>query len=244
MRLVEFYTEQKKCSYIESELNSFRYFYIKDVSASFYHGLLQRGWRRFGNSFFVPVCRNCTKCISIRTPIDSFEFSKNHKRVLKKASNIDIYIQKPSITQAHIALYNKYHLYMKDKKGWDFSIMDIDCYMETFIEGYRDFGYEMLFVLDSKLIGVGLVDVVKDCITAIYFYYDHDYSHFSLGTLNILKQIELGKNLKLTYFYPGYWIQNHYCMGYKERFKPFEALKNQPDIFDVPQWKLWESSEL
>ena len=239
MRLVEFYSEEKTCSYIDSKKSIFRYFHIQNVKPSFYHGLLGRGFRRFGNYFFVPMCQGCNDCISIRTLIDDFKFSKNHKRVLKKAQNIDIHIQKPTISQAHIELYNRYHQTMRDKKGWDYTPTTPESYMDMFVDGHQDFGYEFLYFIDSQLIGVGLVDALGDSITAVYFYYDHNFSHYSLGTLNILKQISIGREFGLKYFYPGYWIKNHYCMGYKERFTPFEVLKNAPDIFEPPIWELY-----
>lgn len=239
MRLVEFYSEEKTCSYIDSKKSIFRYFHIQNVKPSFYHWLLERGFRRFGNYFFVPMCQGCNDCISIRTLIDDFKFSKNHKRVLKKAQNIDIQIQKPTISQAHIELYNRYHQTMRDKKGWDYTPTTPESYMDMFVDGHQDFGYEFLYFIDSQLIGVGLVDALGQSITAVYFYYDHNFSHYSLGTLNILKQISIGREFGLKYFYPGYWIKNHYCMGYKERFTPFEVLKNAPDIFEPPIWEFY-----
>lgn len=239
MRLIEFYSEEKQCSYIASKKSCFRYFIIHNVSVEFYYGLLERGWRRFGNYFFTPMCEGCIDCISIRTLIEEFNFSKNHKRVLKKGENIQICVQKPSVSQAHIDLYNRYHLFMQNKKGWEYNPITPDAYVDMFVEGHQNFGYEFLYYLDSELIGVGLVDVLKDSITAVYFFYDHRFAHYSLGTLNILKQIQIAKEHRLKYFYPGYWIKDHYCMGYKERFTPFEALQNIPDVFDVPIWEMY-----
>ena len=243
MKLIEFYSEEKSCSYIASKTSRFRYFHIQNVSAEFYGGLLERGWRRFGNYFFTPMCEGCTDCISIRTLIDEFKFSRNHRRVLKNAQNIDMYVQKPSVSQAHIELYNRYHWRMREKKGWEYNPITPESYADMFVEGHQNFGYEFLYFIGSELVGVGLVDVLKDSITAVYFYYNHDFAHYSLGTLNILKQIQIAKEYQLKYFYPGYWIKGHYCMGYKERFAPFESLQNIPDIFDIPLWKLYEKDK-
>lgn len=237
MKLVEFYSEEKTCSYIASRQSLFRYFHIQNVTPSFYYGCLERGWRRFGNYFFTPICRGCTDCISIRTLVDEFTLSKNHKRVLKNAQSIYIHAQKPTITQAHIDLYNRYHQNMHHKKGWEYTEITPESYMGMFVEGHHEFGYELLYYLNSELVGVGLVDTIFDSITAVYFYYDHRFTQYSLGTLNILKQIQIAKQHQLKYFYPGYWIKDHYCMGYKERFTPFEQLCNIPDIFDQPIWK-------
>lgn len=240
MRLTEFYSREEVCSYISHKTSRFRYFHIKNVTSEFYKGLLERGWRRFGDCFCLPICNECTDCISIRTLIDNFILSRNHKRVIKKSSDLIIYKRKPTVTQEHIDLYNRYHEAMHAKKGWNHSPASIETYVELFVDGHQDFGYEILYYKGTQLIGVGLTDILDDSITAIYFYYDHEFANYSLGTLNILLQILEGKAVGLKYFYPGYWIKDHDCMGYKERFTPFEILENRPDIFDMPIWKMYE----
>lgn len=238
MRLFEFYAEPKECSYLSDKTSRFRYFHIQNCSDSFYIGLLERGWRRFGNYFFVPICNECQKCITIRTLVEEFKFSKNHRRVIKNNYNTELYIQKPTISQEHLNLYDKYHKKMHTKKGWEYIPITQKSYTEMFVEGHQHYGYEFLYIIDSKLIGVGLVDILQDSISAVYFFYDHDYENLSLGTFNILMQLRIAKEKKLKYFYPGYWIEGHSSMGYKERFKPFECLVNMPDIFDNTQWAL------
>lgn len=240
MRLFEFTSESKVCSYIPSERSTMRYFYIQDCSSIFYLGLLERGWRRFGNHFFVPVCEDCKKCISIRTLVQEFKFSKNHKRVLKNNQNTQIYIQRPTISEEHLMLYDKYHRHMQQKKGWEYIPITQKSYMEMFVDGAQHYGYEFLYFVDSQLVGVGLVDIIEQSISAVYFFYDHNFEHLSLGTFNILTQLKIAQQKNLRYFYPGYWIKQHFCMGYKERFKPFEYLHNAPDIFEATDWRIYE----
>ncbi|RAX56317.1 arginyltransferase [Helicobacter sp. 10-6591] len=240
MKIFEFVPDSKICSYLSDRQSTMRYFYIDECSDSFYLGLLERGWRRFGNHFFVPICNRCTECISIRTLVKDFKFSKNHKRVIKNNQNTLLHIQKPSVSDKHLILYNKYHKYMEQKKSWEYTPITRQSYMEMFVDGAENFGYEFLYFTDSKLVGIGLTDIVKDSVSAVYFFYDHDYSHLSLGTFNILMQLKFAQENNLRYFYPGYWIKDHYCMGYKERFMPFEYLHNAPDIFDKLDWRKYE----
>ncbi|PAF54280.1 arginyltransferase [Helicobacter sp. 13S00482-2] len=240
MRIVEFYPDQKICSYIQTKKSKFRYMYIEQCRSHFYKGLLQRGWRRFGKYFFVPMCEVCRDCISIRQLVGEFKFSKNHKRILKKNEFLKIIFSRPSVDLQRLALYDKYHKKMVEKKGWDYKGIDLDSYADMFTEGEMDFGFELSYYFDEKLIGLGLVDVLSDSMSAIYFFYDHDFADLSLGTLNILTQIKIAQHKGLKYFYPGYWIKDHYCMGYKERFKPFEILENTPDLFDQPIWQIYQ----
>jgi arginine-tRNA-protein transferase len=47
--------------------------------------------------------------------------------------------------------------------------------------------------------------------------------------------------MKIPYIYLGYWIKDHYSMGYKESYNPFEVLKNRASL---DQDTIWEKYEL
>jgi len=44
-------------------------------------------------------------------------------------------------------------------------------YYQSFVNGHADFGYEILYFDEEKLIGVDLIDILEDGISSIYFYY-------------------------------------------------------------------------
>lgn len=236
-----FYYSFGDCAYISGNDTMFNYASIESCGEEFYNVLLERGWRRFGEIFFAPFCDYCQKCISIRQPVSDFRLSKNHKKVINKNKIIDIKIGIPIYSPDKVELYNKYHTNMHIKKGWEYNTIDKDRYIYMFVDGKQNFGKEIDYYINDKLIGVAFVDILKTqkAMSAIYFFYDHDYSHLSLGTFSILKQLEIAKMLDLQYFYPGYWIKNHHSLGYKERFKPFEILINRPNIYEMPIWKLY-----
>lgn len=237
MQIYEFYSNPKEnCSYKDDRCSYFRYFYIQDCSKHFCQGLIERGWRRFGGYFFTPVCQKCKDCISIRQLALSYQPSRSHKRVLAKNTNTLIIISRPSFSEEKLKLYDKYHIFMNKKKGWDYKGITPEMYSENFVYGYNDFGYEINYRIDENLVGVGYFDLLYNAISATYFFYDHRFAKLSLGTFNIITQLLIAKNKNLEYFYPGYWIKNHYSMGYKNKFLPFEILGNQPDIFDEPLW--------
>lgn len=54
----------------------------------------------------------------------------------------------------------------------------------------------------------------------------------SLGTLAILKQIELAKTQGLDYLYLGYWIEASAKMNYKSRFAALQYFDGQWHDFD------------
>lgn len=234
MEVFELENSLSKCSYLEGLESNMKYFYIKQCTNDFYMTLLERGWRRFGNYFFVPICSTCNACVTIRQDCQAFEFSKSHKRILKNP--IRVVINRPHVTQEHLMLYDKYHRYMNRKKKWNYTQITLDNYYDTFVAGYEEFGYEFDYYFEDLLIGVALVDILPDAISSVYCYYDHDFKKYSIGTYSILKQIQFAKSYNIPYLYPGYWIKNHYAMGYKERFKPFEILLNRPTLEDKCIW--------
>lgn len=234
MEIFELVQAPKVCSYLPDCEATFRYFYIQGCTPSFYYKLLDRGWRRFGNYFFVPICKECKACITIRQDCEAFVFSKSQKRILKNPLTLKVF--RPRVTQTHLALYDQYHKKMQDKKGWDYQNITPEAYYETFVQGYQSFGYEFDYYYEEQLVGVALVDILPNSISAVYCYYDHNFEKFSIGTYSILKQITIAKEYNIKYLYPGYWIKNHHSMGYKERFKPFEILSNRPHLNEETIW--------
>ncbi|WP_367317551.1 hypothetical protein [Helicobacter sp. UBA3407] len=93
MEVYELVQAPRPCSYLPNLEASFRYFYIKNCTVYLYCALLERGWRRFGNYFFVPTCKTCDACISIRQDCANFVFSKSHKRTLKARLPCEFLVQ-------------------------------------------------------------------------------------------------------------------------------------------------------
>jgi arginine-tRNA-protein transferase len=231
-----FLEENTICSYFEDRVADMHYRYREECSNLEQYKMLERGWRRFGNMHFVPVCKNCNDCKTIRLDIANYKFSKSEKRIFRKNQDVDVYINSPTLTLEHINLFNKYHKYMTKKKGWDVNQITKDEYYRSYVVGAHDYGKELLYFLDNKLIAVALLDVMKEGYSAVYCYYDHDYENRSLGKFSIILQINLAKQNKVPYLFLGYWIKDHYSMGYKENYKPFDILQNRPSLDEKTIW--------
>ena len=239
-QVLEFLEEDKKCSYFDDKICDIRYKYMEHCTSQEQYEMLSRGWRRFGNMHFVPECKECQECQTIRIDVEQFKFSKSEKRIFNKNKETKVYVQKPTVTLEHIDLFNKYHKHMQAKKNWNENIIDAQEYQNSYVNGAHDFGKEILYFIDDKLVAVALADIMDGGLSSVYCFYDHDYEHLSLGKFSILAQISVAKQSKIPYIYLGYWIKDHFSMGYKENYKPFEVLQNRPTLNQETIWRDYE----
>lgn len=99
-------------------------------------------------------------------------------------------------------------------------------------EGYGSFHYQ--YYLDGVLIAVGVIDVLPECVSSVYFYYDPVYSFLSLGTYASLREIALVRQFAkscpcLCNYYLGFYIPSCPKMRYKSNVKPSFLLC--PEVF-------------
>jgi len=236
MNLLKEFSLNDKCSYIDGNEQTMHYQFIDNCSSRYTQELIERGYRRFGKMFFRPTCKDCSECQSIKIDVDNYQFSKSERRVLKKAKDIKSYAQTPTMSQEHIDLFEKYHLFMKDKKEWKYQETTAEHYYNSFVHGHEDFGYEVLYFDEDKLIGVDLIDILDDGISSIYFYYDPDYSHLSLGRLSLLMQIKFAQQAKRKWIYLGYYVEECSSLNYKANYTPYLTLKGRPEIEQDYLW--------
>jgi len=236
MNLLKEFSLEDKCSYLENKEQTTHYKIIENCSKESCQNLIERGFRRFGKMYFRPICSGCDECKSIKIDVINFNFSKSAKRILKKSKDIKIYIQKPTASHEHIALFEKYHLHMKGKKGWKYSPTTLEHYYNSFVNGHNDFGYEVLYFYENKLIGVDLIDILEDGISSIYFYYDPDFSTYSLGKLSLYKQILYAKKSNKSWIYLGYYVKECDSLSYKAQYVPYQTLQGRPTEFEDFKW--------
>ena len=64
----------------------------------------------------------------------------------------------------------------------------------------------------GTLIAVGVIDVLPNCVSSVYLYYDPAYASWELGKISALNEIALAQRLqripefaRLQYYYLGTW---------------------------------------
>ncbi|KAI5611552.1 arginyl-tRNA--protein transferase 1 [Silurus asotus] len=104
--------------------------------------------------------------------------------------------------------------------------------------GYGSFHQQ--YWLDGRIIAVGVIDILPNCISSVYLYYHPDFAFLSLGSYSALREIAFTRHLqkqspKLSYYYLGFYIHSCPKMRYKGQYHPSDLL--------CPETYTWVSLE-
>jgi leucyl-tRNA---protein transferase len=189
--------------------------------------LSQGGFRRSQNIAYRPACDGCSSCVSVRVPVQSFDWSKSFRRTLKRNADMSSSIVPARATSEHYSLFRTYidHRHseggMADMTVLDFAAMVDDTLVDSRIVEYR---IPTAYKPEGELVAAVLVDLLNDGVSLIYSFYDPELEQRSLGTFIILDMIRRTARLALPYVYLGFWIKESHKMQYKARFLPQERL--------------------
>ena len=201
-----FVTPEHDCSYLDDKLAQ-TLFVDPQVEVDFelYSQLSDLGFRRSGTHIYRPHCKDCNACVSVRIPLDEFRISRSQKRILSRNSDLSTETCTPKLTKEIYALYERY-IGSRHADG--------DMYPPT-EEQFNSF----------------LVETNHQ--TQFHCFRDPEQSKRSLGSLAVLWEIRLAKQLGLDYLYLGYWVDGCRKMDYKTRFAPLEKLHHNQWIKDA-----------
>lgn len=220
-----FLTDEHPCSYLEGQSASSAFVHPSfKLSTSIYSQLIAQGYRRSGDYVYTPQCRHCTECIAVRIPVTQFKPKRHQKRCLVKNSGTRAILKPARFEPAH---YNLYMRYQKSRHGdGNMAHSTPEEYMEFLGSSWCDTLF-VEFLIDGKLIAVAVVDRLINALSAVYTFFDPDYSAFSPGVYAVLWQIEWARRLKVKWLYLGYWIHDCHKMNYKTDYQPLEMLIGQ-----------------
>jgi arginine-tRNA-protein transferase len=235
-------TQSFSCSYLPDEEERLLVYAEEDpFLSSRYSQLIQAGFRRSGEQIYRPHCVNCSKCQSVRIPVDVFVPSRSQKRVLKQNSSLSVRFTN-TISAEYYPLYERYITERhSDGSMYPPSQVQFDNFIKcTWMSPFYLEAYD-----GDKLVAVAVTDVLEDntspdtlgtvrhsALSALYTFFDPDYYASSLGTWMILMQIEQAKLAEHQYVYLGYYVEGCQKMSYKHKFYPFEQfIDNQWCLF-------------
>ena len=221
--LFTFVTPPARCGYLPEQKWQLRYDIVGELTPAEYLQRMKDGWRRFGFSLFRPECPSCRACQVIRVPVDRFRMNTSQKRAKQRNANeIRIEIGEPIVTDEKLQLYDRYHAFQAEAKGWpERDPESPGDYVESFVANPIP-TEEWCYYLGDTLVGVGYVDVVPEGLSAIYFYYEPELRDRSLGTFNVISIIESVQARKRPHLYLGFYVEGCRSLAYKANFRPNE----------------------
>jgi len=197
------------------------------VDRQLFSMLSRSGFRRSGEMLYSPKCPSCSACVSVRIPTDRFIVSKSQKRVWRKNNDLTASLEDVRFEQEHFDMYLRYQKHRHP----DSSMCDEDTekYVSFIDSGYSESKF-LIFRLNDVLIGTSVIDQFEGGLSAVYTFFDPDFSNRSLGTYAILYLLKIAKTHRIPFVYLGYWINRSQKMDYKRKFKPLQGYKDR-------QWK-------
>jgi len=234
LRVVE---DPRPCPYLPAAQASLEYRVIVDLDAASYAALLARGYRRFGYQLYRPACGVCSSCVSLRVLARDFVPTRGQRRVLRQNRHIRVEKKRTFVTAQHIGLFNRYHGFMRRHRGWDRDCITNEDYAESFLLGGGGFSWQWLYYDGADLVGVALMDEVRDAISLVYYFHEPSWRPLSPGTFSVLTQLAYARERNVRFAYPGYWVEANTSMNYKVRYHPHEVLTRYPADAEEPVWK-------
>ncbi len=222
---MDFYkTPAHRCGYLPNRysVNIFADPNIQ-ITTRTYSWLIDYGFRRNGNHLYRPQCPHCSACVPTRVCVNKFKPNRSQQRTLRLNQDVTAQVLPKDFYKEHYDLYKKYLHARHTDSPMDQST--IDDYREFILGTWSNTKF-LEFRLNKKLICVGVFDVLPQGLSAVYSFYDINFSKRGLGTLAILKLIEEAAIRKLPYLYLGYWIKACDKMSYKTNFKPIQGYVN------------------
>jgi arginine-tRNA-protein transferase len=156
--------------------------------------------------------------------VDQFRPNRSQRRAWKlNEGTVELRIREPACSPARLQLYDRYHAFQAEAKGWpQHPAKDPQSYISSFVDNpFRT--EEWCYLVGRKLVGVGYVDDLYAGLSGIYFFYDPDYRHLSLGTWNVLNLLRVAGERRLPHVYLGYYVAGCPSMAYKALFRPSQV---------------------
>jgi len=221
-------TPVHECSYLDNH-QAITLFVDPDypIVMKQYSQLAQLGFRRSGDHIYRPHCSDCGLCIPVRVPVDEFNPNRSQRRNKKSNSDISMVVKDATFDSEHYQLYRKY---MKGRHAGGGMDKDEPDSYETLIRANWSLSKLLEFRLGTQLMMVAVVDCFDDGISAVYTYFDPEFTTRGLGVFGILSEIEYAQSLNLDWLYLGYWNPKTNKMSYKSNYQPME-------FFDGEDWQ-------
>ena len=129
------------------------------------------GYRRSGAHLYRPDCDFCQACISCRVPVEMFQFSRSHRRIMNRNKSLRV-IEESDLT--HDAAYELYSRYINSRHADGDMYPATEEQFEAFIKTKTVDTRFYLFFEDNELMAVSVVDALEHGLSAVYTFFAPD----------------------------------------------------------------------
>ncbi|KAL8192890.1 hypothetical protein R6Q57_027338 [Mikania cordata] len=167
--------------------------------------------------------------------------SNNPEKFQVKSQNLEIRLKRSSFDQEEYELYRKYqitvhndtpdHVTESSYKRFliDSPLIFVQANGADSVPSCGFGSFHQQYLVDGKLVAVGVIDILPNCLSSKYLFWDPDFAFLSLGKYSALQEINWVKESQshcpsLQYYYLGYYIHSCNKMRYKASYRPSELL--------------------
>jgi arginine-tRNA-protein transferase len=223
------------CNYLPGRPATMRAFRVDRIPGEVYHRFMDAGFRRTGTVIYQPVCEGCSACVQIRVPVDRFKPNRSQRRSRARNADLRVSVGPPVLTDEKLSLYSRYitQWHGQEPGSGEIDRQNLQSFLyespvDTLEFCYRD--------STGQLLGVGICDICRQSLSAVYFYFDPDQSRRSLGTFSALIEIDFARECRIPFYYLGFWVDGCKAMKYKSSFNPCQVIAESGEWREFPEF--------
>ncbi|SPN98541.1 related to arginine-tRNA-protein transferase [Cephalotrichum gorgonifer] len=162
----------------------------------------------------------------------------------KPSHNLTVTLEDDSFTEEKYLVFENYQMRIHKEKPGEVSRNGFTRFLcnspitkrtETLESGQdRRLGsFHQCYRIDGELVAVGVIDLLPQSVSAVYFFYHESIHKFCPGKLGALREISLAREGGYRWWYPGFYIHGCPKMRYKIDYTPQFILD--------PETLVWET---
>lgn len=182
--------------------------------------LLEAGYRRSGWFFYHTQCPNCSACEPLRLEVAHFRPSRSQRRAQKLGDqHLRTEVSTPVVDSQRLHLFNRHRSERELSRG-EAEVGESE-YRSFLINSHADVA-ELSLWYEERMIAVSITDVGAESLSAVYCFFDPDYTWLNPGTYAILQQVAIAHRRGFRWLYLGMMVADNSHLKYKANYRPHE----------------------